>query len=253
MTRIHEPALTRSGIYRLLATAFLYPDPAAGGVAHLRDASGRLAREASRAGLARTVRALRRTRNTLSHRVGGTLLDDYIEVFGHGVSGDCPSYEGEYDQADVFQKSQMLADLNACYHAFGVVPSPEIKERPDHISVELDFMHLLTLKEGYALLQGHGAEKVRICRDAQESFLAVHLSPWILDFAGRVARKASKTNAYRALTRLLTVHMETELAMFRLEAPGGRTGAVSDSGTDDHLGAAVSADHAAMEASCDAA
>ncbi|MEE9285837.1 MAG: molecular chaperone TorD family protein [Dehalococcoidia bacterium] len=245
MTETHEQAPVRSGIYQLLATAFLYPDPETGGVARLTEASGRLAKDASQVGPAQVAPALRRVKAALKARTDDALLQDYIKVFGHGASDDCSPYEGEYDQAHVFQKSQTLADLNASYHAFGVAPSPQIKERFDHVSVELEFMRLLTLKEGYAELHGHGEDKLRICRDAQRAFLASHLGPWVLSFARRVERKAGAGSAYGPLARLLEAHIEAEMAMFRLPA--------SRAGTSERGGDLAGADLADTEASCEAA
>lgn len=151
------------------------------------------------------------------------LIDEYVEVFGHSVSGDCPQYESEYEQAHVFQKSQTLARLNAFYSAFGVATNPELKERPDHISVEMEFMHLLTLKEAYAYLNNHGQEKIELCIQGQRSFLAEHLAPWINSFVRQVSRKAGSGSVYGTAAHVLQLHMNEEFRAFGIPpAPSRR-------------------------------
>ena len=49
-------------------------------------------------------------------------------------------------------------------------------ELPDHIGVELEFMHLLAYKEAYALVH-HGRGKVRLCRRAQRPGYRINASP----------------------------------------------------------------------------
>lgn len=121
--------------------------------------------------------------NTLSD---AGLEKEYLSVFGHIISTDCPPYETEYDQAHVFQKSQTLADLSTFYQAFGVGLNPDLKERLDHISVEMEFMSLLTAKEAYAYLHDHGEDKAALCQRAQKGFLATHLAVWIKTFVHRL-------------------------------------------------------------------
>lgn len=45
----------------------------------------------------------------------------------------------------------------ACCAAAGLVLDPGARELPDHISIELGFLHYLSLQEAIALRQGDGA------------------------------------------------------------------------------------------------
>lgn len=213
-------ALGRSAVYELLSRAFLYPEQ--GTTALLAEAARGVARVAAELEWREVKHALDRLGRQCRSLSGEKLVDDYTAIFGHAVSGDCPQYEGEYGQAHVFQKSQTLADLNTFYQSFGVAPNPELKERPDHISIEMEFMHLLTLKEAYAQLHGHGEEKMRLCREAQEAFLRRHLEPWILAFARQVRTKAVSNSAYDSLARLLEAHMKAEFQTFGIIAESSR-------------------------------
>ena len=72
------------------------------------------------------------------------------------------------------QRTAVLADVMAFYKAFGAVP---YLERPDHICCELDFLHLVSLKEAMARLAGRH-EDAQTCRQARRRFLADHLLGW---------------------------------------------------------------------------
>ena len=199
MADSNQVTMTRSALYELLSVAFLYPEP--GAVKSMRDIVGQLAAKTSTPSWTPIQPSLAILRDRLDAATDQTLKREYTEVFGHTVSTDCPPYESEYGQAHVFQKSQTLADLTTFYKAFGVEVNREIKERHDHISVEMEFMHLLTFKEAYARHRGHGEEKERLCKQAQVSFLAIHLASWVNSFIERLGRKSEPDSLYASLAR----------------------------------------------------
>ncbi len=216
---LHEKPLARSVLYQLLSTAFLYPGD--GTLAGMRESAQRAMPLASKMGWGRVEGVLQRLEQQIQAIDEEQLLQDYLDVFGHTTSADCPPYEGEYGQAHIFQKSHMLADLQGFYKAFGVEISATFKDRPDHLSVELEFMHLLALKEAYALLHQHDADKVEVCQRAQGSFLALHLAPWAIPFALTVAKKAGKRNVYYTWAHLLDLYLTAEFDEF--QAPAATT------------------------------
>lgn len=87
-----------------------------------------------------------------------------------------------------------MADLKGFYASFGVKPNPDLKDRLDHIGVEMEFIHLLTLKEAYAHFHDHGPDKVAVCRSAQEEFVANHLAHWVKELALRMSQKTGGTD-----------------------------------------------------------
>jgi nitrate reductase assembly molybdenum cofactor insertion protein NarJ len=95
-------------------------------------------------------------------------------------------YETEYGLPHEFRQSQEMADLNGFYQAFGFTIGGPVRERPDHLAVELEFMYALALKEAYAIEQGL-AEPAEICLEAQRKFLQGHLGHWIDWFAQSLA------------------------------------------------------------------
>lgn len=115
-----------------------------------------------------------------------------------GVVGSL-CYETEFGLPHEFRQSQELADLAGFYRAFGFNLGGPVRERPDHLAVELEFIHVLALKEAWAYAHGI-AEQAEVCVDAQRKFLQDHLGRWIAPFAESLARSA-EDGPYVALAR----------------------------------------------------
>lgn len=130
-------------------------------------------------------------------------------IFGLGVSGDCPPYEGEYGHPHIFQKTQSLADAAGFLEAFGLASAPGFADRLDHISVELEFMHVLAAKAAYAHSQGHGEERLAIVQSAMRRYFAEHLGRWTPAFAAQVHATAQE-GPYAAFARLLAAFVVQE-------------------------------------------
>lgn len=100
----------------------------------------------------------------------------YIRLFelGRGGRPPCPLYEGEYS-GDA--KMRVMEDLVRCYEyfGFGLQQGSEF-ELPDHLCVQLEFMHCLALMEAHALEQHLDPTPYR---KAQQEFLQRHLSNWL--------------------------------------------------------------------------
>ena len=214
MTPRLDETLLRSAMYEMLSLAFLYPDEAT--VPALRDGTAKLSEHAGVAGWDGMSSVLTALADKLKRANFAILEREHTEVFGHTISTDCAPYEAEYGQAHVFQKSQTMADLSTFYSAFDLQVSPDLKDRLDHISVEMELMHFLTLKEAYGRVNGHGEDKTLLCRQAQEAFLAHHLTEWILAFTERLARKAPEGGIYASLAHLLDAYMVMEFQRFSL-------------------------------------
>lgn len=75
---------------------------------------------------------------------------EYLSIFD--VGGKISPYETEYLTEKISRKPFELSDIAGFYNAFGFVVNENIsnKEAVDHISVELEFMAILALKEEYA-------------------------------------------------------------------------------------------------------
>lgn len=192
-----EQALARSAVYRRLSDWAL--DPASGPMvtgpesedsAERRSQLGRACEELGRAGYdPGTLGSLLHVCEAFLASTPGELARDFVRIFGHTVSADCPPYEAQYGVPHVFAQTQTLADLVGFYRAFGLEVRRGAGERLDHLGVELEFMQVLTYREAYAL-RHHGRERADLCRDAQRKFVRDHLSTWVDDFGMRLERKA---------------------------------------------------------------
>jgi DMSO reductase family type II enzyme chaperone len=203
-------------VYQFISPAFSYPDKAIVELlkGHLLDAENRLLLLEDRP----SIEALRALTPVITSCSPNELESEYLRAFGHTISKECPPYEAEYDQAHIFQKSHALADIAGFYRAFGLELGPDFKDRLDHISVELEFMHFLCLKEAYALDKGHTEEQLAVCREAQAKFLGEHLGLWVFAFAERLDKKATG-RLYELMAHLLSAFLTFEMRSLGLE-PG---------------------------------
>jgi putative dimethyl sulfoxide reductase chaperone len=193
-----ENAIRRAQVYGFLVDALLYPHENWTEDARLVE---------------RIVRSLGWL--TVQLKLPAIYLADLQAAHRHtfGLAGSL-CYETEYGLPHEYRQSQEMADIAGFYRAFGfnlggaaqgnaargsAAQGSVVRERPDHIAVELEFMHLLALKEAHALEIGI-PEQVEICQDAQAKFLSDHLARWIELFAQAVAHNAPDT-LYAPLAR----------------------------------------------------
>ncbi|HLB47414.1 MAG TPA: molecular chaperone TorD family protein [Anaerolineales bacterium] len=170
-----DTAIRRAQIYRFLADAFLYPTEN-----WLEDLPllGDILRELNISeSLDSGFWSLELPALQAEHR----------RVFGL-TGSQC--YETELGLPHEFRQSQEMADIAGFYRAFGFNIGGKVRERPDHVSAELEFMHILALKEAYAAENGV-AEHVEICVEAQRKFLQEHLGQWVGLFAESLKQSAT--------------------------------------------------------------
>jgi TorA maturation chaperone TorD len=209
MTNVTEvmEATAHSQVYAFLAQAFADPDATT--LAWLKQALPTAETALATIGGTKSRAALAAFCSEIDDLDKYILAAAHHRVFGHGVSGDCPPYEGEYGHPHIFQKTQSLADNAGFLEAFGLAPAPGLTDRLDHIAVELEFLHVLAAKEAYALAHGHGEERLAIVRDATRKYLKDHLGRWAPAFAARLESKA-QDGPYAALARLLAAFIAEE-------------------------------------------
>jgi len=191
-------ALRRSQLYRFLADAFLYPT---------EDWSRDVPL------LEPILSALDLPDQLFSLRPIG--LADLQAEHRHAFSlTGSLCYETEYGLPHEFRQSQEMADIAGFYRAFGFDVGGAIRERPDHLSAELEFMHTLTLKEALSHESGQ-AQHREICIDAERKFLRDHLARWVGWFKQRLIQ-SEVDGVYAALADLTTTFIDAEAD--RLEA-----------------------------------
>lgn len=207
--------LTRSAMYQILSSCFLYPEEKNLSILkspdfqeHERDLM--LCYEGIDDGV-ELKRCLKEVQNLFMGTAIETLQRVYQCIVGHTMSKDCPLYETQYGAAHVYQQVHELGDIQGFYKAFGLDTSDIERERCDHVSVEMEFMHYLLYKQAYAL-ENHGDEKAQICVDAQKKFLKEHIGKWAPLFAVLFGRKAVE-GFYCALSALTKEFLRLEMKL----------------------------------------
>jgi nitrate reductase assembly molybdenum cofactor insertion protein NarJ len=171
-------AVHRAQVYRFLAEAFLYPDT------NWLEELPLAARIASASGLT--------TGSFMNFEVQDFPLERlqsaHLQTFG--LTGSL-CYETEIGLPHEFRQSQELADISGFYQAFGFRIGGAVRERPDYLATELEFMYLLAIKEAQAIANGNETQ-VEICLNAQRQFLEDHLGKWAGLFAEALARMSPR-------------------------------------------------------------
>ncbi|MBI4493368.1 MAG: molybdopterin-dependent oxidoreductase [Chloroflexi bacterium] len=132
-----------------------------------------------------------------------TLQGAYAHLFDVGSVGGppCSLYEGEYRG----NRLGVMEDLLRFHRFFGLRRAPEVHERPDHLAVELEFLHWLTFQQARALASGR-VEAAQSYAAATRDFLAAHVAELAEQVAGRVARLTAEPQSeipfYPSLARL---------------------------------------------------
>lgn len=176
----------RALAYRALALVFRPPDAErlhALCTRELPELEGSLAR----LGAAEATRmAAARLRARLEAAEADGLRVAYERSFEPSGGLRCPPWETSHTvetPQHAMRSTFELADVAGFYRAFGVELEPG-GERPDHVAVELEFMHLLSVKEAVAHAEQGPEEHAQTCHEAQRSFVRDHLGRFVGVLAG---------------------------------------------------------------------
>lgn len=114
------------------------------------------------------------------------LEEEYIRVFVHSPEGvACLPYESVYLDPARQAAGWILATLEREYTIAGLALSPSLKEPPDHVAVELEFMAFMCGQEADAWSQRAMIEGIQTL-ECQTAFLSAHLTRWLPDWARQV-------------------------------------------------------------------
>lgn len=140
------------------------------------------------------------------------LIAEHSRLFEPRSKLQVPPYETEYTLAEspqhALSQPAHLSDIAGFYKAFGLAISEERPDRVDHIATELEFMHVLALKESMAV-EGDETEHIEIVRDAQLKFMNDHLARWTGQFRDRMA-DADEKGFYIALAGILDLWVKLD-------------------------------------------
>lgn len=141
------------------------------------------------------------------------ILIEYTRLFSSSLH--CPQYEGDCLARSPDSVAHVIASVVNMYSTFGVKLANDVRERPDHIAVELDFMNFLATKEAHACNKGQKAN-ARLCRRAQTRFFGDHLSRWGSAFASNLGDVTS-LKFYDGVCELLEAFLLAEAKYLKVE------------------------------------
>ena len=143
------------------------------------------------------------------------IRSDYLRLFD--VGREISPYETEYVKEKASRKPFELSDITGFYSAFGfgVGTDMQFKEAPDHVSIELEFMAILSWKEAFAREEKQ-AEHLGIVQDARFKFFESHVAKWSFYFCRKVL-DLDEDDFFKLLSKLFRLVLITECKKYGMD------------------------------------
>jgi TorA maturation chaperone TorD len=143
---------------------------------------------------------------------------EYVHVFGHAVSMECPPYEMQYGtEGGIQSQTDVLIQLGGFYETFGFeLPRKQSKERVDHISVELAFMYYMCFRAAYGIEEGHEERKIGVIQSSMKKFIRNHVGRWIPLFCIFASRKAER-GLFKDIVDILGIFVKNEVLLLDIQ------------------------------------
>ena len=122
--------------------------------------------------------------------------------------GPPPPYESVYAGSEGAPHMQTSAAVRQIYAEAGVGLPEEVKDQPDFIGLELDFMRHLTAKEAQAWADDDSQVAVEVLKQEQD-FLNKHIIRWIPRFCDVMAKEA-RLGFYQGIAALTKGFVQDE-------------------------------------------
>ena len=136
-----------------------------------------------------------------------SLKIDYSKLFVGPYGLLAPPYGSMYLEDTRMVMGNSTMDVRNKYEEEGLDIS--LKEAPDHIAIELEFMYFLIFKEIETIRNSDSGNTASYLKK-QRVFLETHLGKWVSEFANNVEVNA-QTEFYRNLARLTKLFVEKDL------------------------------------------
>lgn len=141
---------------------------------------------------------------------------EYIRLFEIAPKRPpCPLYEGYWRGRDQTERRELMAELMRFYRFFGLSLGESVREMPDHLAVELEFMALLV--DGEAAAEAEDGD-VGSFRRAQRDFLSRHLTHWTPKLNGTI-HEIDAHPFFRTLIAQVDAHVQGDLNTLGGEEP----------------------------------
>jgi TorA maturation chaperone TorD len=134
---------------------------------------------------------------------------DYSKLFIGPYGMLAPPYGSIYLESPGTVMGDSTMDIKKRYREEGLDIC--LKEVPDHIAIELEFMYFLVFKEVNAI-RNHESASTASYLEKQKDFLESHLGVWVFEFADKVAANA-QSDFYRDLAGLTKSFVTRDLRL----------------------------------------
>ena len=142
-----------------------------------------------------------------------SLKIDYARLFVGPYTLAAPPYGSVYLEGKRLVMGNSTVDAQKRYRKAGLNIAEEFKEAPDHITVELEFMHFLIFKEIEAASNSNIEAFGNYLRE-QQSFLEDHLGAWQSEFTDNVIAN-SDTEFYKVLAKTTNIFVKQDLQLVK--------------------------------------
>jgi TorA maturation chaperone TorD len=136
-----------------------------------------------------------------------SLAVDYSKLFVGPYGLLAPPYGSVYLEDESRVMGNSTVDVRNKYGEEGLDIS--LKEAPDHIAMELEFMYFLIFKQVEAIRNSNSGNAASYPRK-QKAFLETHLGIWVSEFADNVEANA-QTEFYKNLARFTKLFVKKDL------------------------------------------
>ncbi len=133
------------------------------------------------------------------------LKTDYAQLFVGPFKLLAPPY-GSFYLEDGRIMGESTIDVRNWYEKEGL--DVVIKDAPDHITMELEFMYYLIARQTQTTNKGN-LQDIQLYQQKQKSFLYVHLAGWLPEFAENVQKNAH-TDFYKKLAKLTKIFVQKD-------------------------------------------
>lgn len=190
-----EEILNRADCFKLLAACFYEPDKA---LLLEENVCDNLALLFEKIAPHTTLHSAAQLKAALEKTEDEELRLDYATLFVGPFELAAAPYGSIYLEKNRRIMGESTIDVLRYYQDAGL--SVDIKEPPDHIVIELEFLYFLSSKEAAAVTADNGAEAKRY-NTLQAQFFT-RLMTWIPEFCGQIQSRAA-TSYYRTLADCL--------------------------------------------------
>lgn len=124
-------------------------------------------------------------------------------------SGPSPASLRESAHLDMVEKT-LLQEILRFYEYFGLeLSGGELRELPDSLPLELEFLHYLTYLEAQSQGSSAGQSNLAAIQRGQRDFVSRHPASWINSFIESL-EKVPESEVYLSLARLLANYLNQE-------------------------------------------